>query len=319
MRSPSPEGGYVSAMRIGLALNELDPAAVPADARSAEAQGFDLVASGEHLFFHGPIPNAFVTLAAAAAVTDTVRLLSSLTILPLYPAALAAKLAAAVDCVSRGRLELGVGVGGEFPPEFAAVGMPLEDRGRRTDEALGVVKRLLSGEAVTAQGEFGVIDGLSLNPPAVQRPHPPIWVGGRKRAAMRRAGRFADVFMPYMMSPESFGDALGTARDFAEQAGRDPADVRGAMFLWGNIDDDGDRARREAIESVSATYNQDFSPLADRYLLHGTPSSVLDRLQDYQQAGAETVIFSPACPTERRADVVDVFARAVLKRAQLSS
>jgi hypothetical protein len=69
--SPSPESSYAFAIRIGIALNELDPAAVPADVRSAEAQGFDLVASGEHLFFHGPIPNAFVTLVTAAAVTDT--------------------------------------------------------------------------------------------------------------------------------------------------------------------------------------------------------------------------------------------------------
>jgi alkanesulfonate monooxygenase SsuD/methylene tetrahydromethanopterin reductase-like flavin-dependent oxidoreductase (luciferase family) len=303
-------------MRIGLALNELDLAATAADARSAEAQGFDLVASGEHLFFHGPVPNAFIVLAAASAVTHTVRLLTSLTILPLYPAALAAKLAATLDCISNGRLELGIGVGGEFPAEFAAVGVRLEDRGARTDQALGTVKRLLAGEAVTAHSEFGVLEGLSLNPPAIQRPNPPLWVGGRKRAAMRRAGRFADVFMPYMMSPDQFRGALQTARAYAEQAGRDPAVVRGAIFLWGSVDDDSDRCRREVIESVSATYNQDFSALADRYLLHGTPSAVLGRLQEYRRAGVETVIFAPACSAERRSDVVNAFAQAVLPTAQ---
>ena len=303
-------------MRIGLSLSLQNFAAIPAEARAAEAQGFDLIACGEHLFFHGPIPNAFVALAAASSVTHTVRLLSSLTILPLYPAALAAKMASTLDCVSNGRLELGIGVGGEFPPEFAAVGVRLEERGPRTDEALEIVKRLLAGEAVTAHGKFGVLDGMSLNPPAVQRPHPPIWVGGRKQAAMRRAGRFADVFMPYMMSPDTFRDALRTARAFAEQAGRDPGDLSGAIFLWGSVDEDGDRSRREVIESVSTTYNQDFTALASRYLVHGTSSAVLDRLEEYRQAGVETVIFAPACSAERRTDVVDAFAQAVLPTAQ---
>ena len=303
-------------MQVGLALNELDPGSVPAEAITAEAQGFDLVASGEHLFFHGPIPNAFISLAAAAAVTQRVRLLSSLTILPLYPAALAAKLASAVDCVSHGRLELGIGVGGEFEPEFDAVGVRVEDRGRLADEALDVVKRLLSGQVVTAQGEFGVINGLALNPPPVQQPHPPIWVGGRRPPAMRRAGRFADVFMPYMMSPESFSRSLNKTQEYAERAGRDPAAVRGAMLLWGNVDDDANRSRREAVESVSATYNQDFADLADRYLLHGTPSAVLDRLAEYREAGVDAVIFSPACPAGRREEVLSAFADSVLAPAQ---
>lgn len=299
-------------MRIGLAMDEHDPAGIPDGARRAEEQGFDLVASGEHLFFHGPIPNAFVALAAAAAVTTRVRLLTSLTILPLYPAALAAKLASTVDCISRGRLELGVGVGGEYPPEFAAVGVPVAGRGRRTDEALDVVSRLLSGETVTAVGEFGRLDGLALDPAPVQRPRPPIWVGGRKAPALRRAGRFADVFMPYMMSPEQLGTALAGARTHAERAGRDPAALRGAIFLWGNVDDDGPRSRREAVDAVSSTYDQDFSPLADRYLLHGTPEAVRARLEEYAHAGAETVVLSPACPRGRRAEVASAFAEAVL-------
>lgn len=303
-------------LRIGLALDERRPGSVPDEARTAEQQGFDLVASGEHLFFHGPIPNAFISLAAAAAVTQTVRLLSSLTILPLYPPALAAKLAAAVDCVSHGRLELGVGVGGEYAPEFDAVGVPLAERGRRTDEALTVVTRLLSGEVVTADGSFGRIDGLRLDPPPVQQPRPPIWIGGRSAPAMRRAGRFADVYLPYMMSPESFGHALAGARAEAERAGRDPGRLRGAIFLWGNVDDDSIRSRREAVDAVSATYDQDFSDLADRYLLHGNPTSVLDRLQEYRDAGADSVIFSPACPVSRRADVVALFADAVLPVAR---
>ena len=98
------------------------------EARDAERLGFDLVAAGEHVFFHGPVSNAFVTLAAAAAVTERIRLLSALTILPMYPMVMAAKMAATLDRVSHGRFDLGVGVGGDYPPEFAASGVPVEAR-----------------------------------------------------------------------------------------------------------------------------------------------------------------------------------------------
>ena len=207
-------------MRSGVMIGQLGaPGGLAAEARRAEQLGFDLLASGEHVFFHGPTSNAFLTLAAAAAVTERIRLLSALTILPLYPMALAAKMAATLDLISGGRFDLGVGVGGEYPPEFAASGVPVAGRGARTDEALEVMLRLLAGKQVTAEGSFGSVQGLRLEPPPVQRPHPPIWVGGRRTPAMRRAGRFADVWMPYMVSPQSFAHTLAEARTFAEQAG----------------------------------------------------------------------------------------------------
>ena len=302
-------------MRAALMLDVAgEPGDAPAEARWAERSGFGLLAAGEHVFFHGPVSNAFITLSAAAAVTERIRLLSSLTILPVYPMALAAKMAAILDRVSHGRFELGVGVGGEYPPEFAAAGVPVAGRGARTDEALAVLVRLLSGERVTAEGPFGSLQDLRLDPPPVQRPRPPLWVGGRRPAAMRRAGRFADVWMPYMVSPDSFSRSLAQAREFAGQAGRRPDALAGAVFLWGNVDADPVRARREAVATVSRAYAQDFEPLADRYLLHGDPDMVLARLAEYAAAGAETVIFSAACPPERRQAVIGLFAEAVLPR-----
>src|SRR3954454_7848328 len=121
------------------------PAYAVEQAREAEALGFDGVAAGEHLFFHGPVGNAFISLAAAAGATSRVRLISSLTLLPLYPAALAVKLATTLDQVSGGRFDLGVGVGGESPPEFAAVGIDPAERGARADETLELARRLWAG------------------------------------------------------------------------------------------------------------------------------------------------------------------------------
>ena len=225
---------------------------------------------------------------------------SSLTILPVYPLALAAKMTATLDRISHGRFELGIGVGGGYPPEFAASGVSVAGRGRRTDAALKVLLRLLTGERVTAEGDFGAFDDLQLDPPPVQQPHPPLWVGGRATAAQRRAGRFADVWMPYLLTPEAYAESLDEARRFADAAGRPAGAVSGALFIWGSVDRDPRLARTEATEVVSRVYRQDFEPLADRYLLHGDPKLAAARLRQYADAGAGTVLFSPACPAERR-------------------
>src|SRR6185295_15937044 len=165
--------------------------------------------------------------------TSEIRLLSSLTVLPLYPAALAAKLATTLDQVSNGRFDLGVGIGGEHPPEFVAAGAQVADRGARADEGLALLKALWSGQAVDFDGRFSRVPGLALAPGPVQPGGPPIWLGGRRTAAIRRAGRHADVWMPYMYTPEQLASSLVEVRRAAEEAGRDPSAVRGAVFCWG--------------------------------------------------------------------------------------
>lgn len=302
-------------VRVVLTLS-FDQTAVATEARHAEDAGYDGVAVGEHLFFHGPHPNGFVALAAAAGATSRIRLLSSLTVLPLYPAALAAKLATTLDQVSGGRFDMGVGVGGEYPPEFVAAGTEVTERGARTDEALELLAALWSGGPVEFDGRFTRVPGLQLAPGPVQPGGPPIWLGGRRPAAIRRAGRFADVWMPYMYSPEQVAASLAEVRAAAEQAGRDPATVRGSIFCWGGVDPDASRSRQEVVDGVGAVYQQDFSRQADKYLLHGDPDRVAARAREYAEAGAETLIFSPVGEGTRRQEIVEVFTRSVLPQIQ---
>jgi alkanesulfonate monooxygenase SsuD/methylene tetrahydromethanopterin reductase-like flavin-dependent oxidoreductase (luciferase family) len=299
-------------VRVGLQLDPGgDPAEVADEARRTEELGFDLLSAGEHVFFHGPVSNAFVTLAAAAVVTERVRLVSALTVLPLYPMVLAAKQAATVDRISHGRFELGLGLGGEYPKEFAASGVPVNGRGARVEESLPALLDLLAGKTVTASGAYGSLDCLRLDPPPVQ-PRVPVWMGGRRQAAMRRAGRFADIWLPYMMTPDSYARGLAAVTEAAGDAGRPSGAVSGGLYLWGSVDESAGRARREAVETVGWLYQQDFEPLADRYLLHGQPDAVAARIAEYAAAGARSLIFAPACPPERRAAVVALFAQAVL-------
>lgn len=301
-------------MQVGLALN--DPATAIEEARAAEERGFDLLGCGEHLFFHGPMPNAFVTLAAAAGATRRIRLVSSITLLPLYPAALAAKLAATLDQVSGGRFELGVGAGGEYPAEFVAAGVDPRERFRRLDEGLETLRHLFSGETVEQDGEFTTLPGVALDPPPRRPGGPPLWMGGRKDGSMRRAGRWADVWMPYLVTPGQVRDGLGRIAEVAHEHARPPGAVTGALLAWTCVDPDAGRARRRGVAAISRTYDQDFAPLADRYLLLGDPDAVLDRLTAYAAAGVDQVIVQVAADAADRAAVLDTLAEHVLPAAR---
>jgi len=296
-------------MEIGVGVTEV--AGVADRARELEAAGIDYVFCGEHFFFHGPVPNAFVSLAAAAGATQRIKLLSAITLLPLYPAAMAAKMASELDVVSGGRFHFGVGVGGEHPPEFEALGVPVRGRGKRTDEALQVVRALFSGEKTSFDGEFTQISGLALDPPPAQPGGPPIWVAGRSEAAQRRAGRYGDVWMPYMYTPEQLAKSRVTVADAAAAAGREPGAVGASLFVWVCVGEDGDAAREEITEVVSRTYDQDFSKLG-HFLVAGTPEEVAARLHEYRDAGAGSAQLMLGCRPGGEQRVLDLLVAEVV-------
>lgn len=294
-------------MRLGIVLSGHTD--VVAEAQLAESLGLPFVAAGEHVFFNGPTSNAFVTLAAAAAATTTVRLVSTVTLLPLYPAALAAKLAATLDRISGGRFDLGIGVGGESAAEFAACGVPVAERGSRTEEGLRLLKELFTGEPVTFHGRYTEVHGVALQPAPVQRPHPPIWIGGRREAAMRRAARHADVWLPYMYTPEMLSTSLERIHALASTMGR-PA-VTGAVFTWLAVDRDSARARRFAHAKLAAVYRQNTERMLDKYVTTGNPVQVAARLAEYAAAGAEHIVCALACPDEDRPAMIELLATEV--------
>src|SRR3990172_2904611 len=160
------------------------------DAARIEELGYDSVWTSEHVFFYFPTFDALTTLAAVAALTSRIRLGTAVLLLPLRPAALAAKEITSVDVISGGRLTLGIGVGGEYPKEFQAVGVPVQERGARTDEAIQVLRRLWTEDNVTFDGRFTKLDGVTLQPKPAQRGGaraPPPSQGG-PRGGGRRSG-----------------------------------------------------------------------------------------------------------------------------------
>ena len=274
------------------------PYGIAAAARRAEELGFDALGCGEHVMFHGDTANGFVSLATAAGATERIKLLSAIALVPLYPAALLAKLGAALDVASDGRYLCGVGVGGEFPREFEACGVPVSERGKRTDEALEILHQVWSRTDVTFEGRYTTLNEFSLKPLPVQKPRPPIWVSGRKPVAMRRAAKYGDGWLPYMYSPERLEQSLVTIREHCEANGRDPSEVRAGLYIFTAVHEDGPTGVRMAAERLGRQYAQDFDKLVGKYALGGTPDQCRARLREYIEAGAEFIVLSSACPDD---------------------
>jgi probable F420-dependent oxidoreductase len=296
---------------FGLSLSSMTT--VPSLARQAEAMGFQYLTCGEHLMFHGPIGNSLIALAAAATVTQKIKLMSTIVLVPLYgSAAMLAKMTAVLDVVSGGRYHFGIGVGGEFPREFEAAGVPVNQRGSRTNEALEVITRLWTEKQVTFSGRFNNFREVTIDPPPVQKPHPPIWVAGRQESAMRRAARYAQGWLPYMYTPEQLAASIEKINQFGREYGRDLSSFRHGLFIFTSVYKDRDRARQVAARQVGRNYAQDFTQKAGRYLLFGTPDDCVRRLNQYVDAGARTVVIANACPREDLDSNLKLIAEEIL-------
>jgi alkanesulfonate monooxygenase SsuD/methylene tetrahydromethanopterin reductase-like flavin-dependent oxidoreductase (luciferase family) len=282
-------------------------------AQRIEELGYDYVAVGEHVVFSSQTTNTFVALAVAAGATSTIHLLSAITLLPLYPAALAAKLTAELARLSGDRFDLGAGMGGEFPAEFEACGVDPAERAPRLEEALTVIGRLLSEEHVTFAGRFTTLTDVTLMP-RPSRPVP-VWLGGRKERAMRRAARLAEVWMPYLYTPEQFARSMATVREEALACGRTADAVDGGLLAFAVIGDDGDDCRRRAGELLSVVYGADMRSAAQRYVLAGTAEELVERVLAYREAGVNRLIFSPLTDAgSEHLEMLERIAREVIPR-----
>ncbi|MEM7249944.1 MAG: LLM class flavin-dependent oxidoreductase [Pseudomonadota bacterium] len=302
----------MSKILFGTGLRE--PHGVAEFAKKVEGLGFDVLGCGEHVMFYGPSANGFISLSVAAGATQSLKLMSTITLLPLYPAALLAKLGAALDVASDGRYMMGIGVGGEYPREFRAIGVPVEERGARTNEALEVLHRTWTETDVDFDGRFTQLDGFTLKPMPVQKPRPPIWVAGRQEVAMKRTARYGDGWLPYMYTPEQMHDSLTKIRAYAEDFGRDPNEITAGAFIFTAVHEDGDFAVKMASDRLSKQYNQDFSKLVHKYAIAGTPDQCCARLQEYIDAGATLAMLSGACPDDYLDTNVELIASEIVAK-----
>ena len=287
-----------------------DPGLFRAVADLAEGLGWDSLWGGEHLSFHNPILDLSVALSMFAARTERILLGAGLVLLPLRHPAWVAKTYGSIDFVSGGRLLLGVGVGGEGKQDFEAAGVPIAERGARADEAIAAVRELwragAEGRPASHDGRFYPFQGVSIDPPPARPGGPPLLVGGRTPAALRRAGRLGDGWLAYMVSAERFARDFAEVRRHAAAAGRDPAALTPAIVLPAHVSPDGEAAREQARAHLSERYNTPFEPHhVARYAIAGDPDECRARLREYLAAGVRHFVLNPAGPAAAFLDEVE--------------
>jgi probable F420-dependent oxidoreductase len=276
-------------------------------ARRCEELGFDSLWMGDHVSFYVPILESLSLLAFLAAATERVSLGTSVYLLPLRRPAIAAKTVASVDVLSGGRLIFGIGVGGEFPPEYEVCGVPLKERGSRTDEALEILRRLWTEDGVEHRGRHFGFGPVSIAPKPAQPGGPPVWVGGRREPAFRRAGRFGDGYISHMTSPDGYRANLETMARYAEEAGRRPDPFGTGAFLFTALDDDYEKALERAVGLLAGVYNQPvdrFRKVASDYCLIGRPEDILEQMRRFVAAGARHFVLSPLSDPSAFAETV---------------
>jgi len=211
------------------------PASIAEIAKAAERHGYASLWTFQRLLFPAtdPIPMPYrsvhdplVLTAYAAAVTETARLGVAIVNIPYYSPILLAKMLTSLDVVSGGRLDAGLGLGWNAD-EFAAVGAPMERRGARAEEFLRCLRAIWSDEPVEFHGEFYDVPPSYVDPKPVQRPHPPLLLGGGAEPALRRVARLADGWISASRFPAAqVPGAIETIRAAAVEAGRDPDAIR---------------------------------------------------------------------------------------------
>ena len=291
--------------------------ATPEEIGALEDMGYDSLWVGGHVSSPNDSPEAMMQLARAAAASKRARIGTSILLLPLYPPGIIAKQIADLDRYCGGRITLGIGVGGEYEQEFRVCGVPVKERGRRTDEAIPLIRRLWTGEPISHDGPFYPMEDVRIRPVPVQKGGPPIVVAGRQEAAMRRAALLGDGWMPYLYSPRRYGESVSRIRSLAQEAGRTLDDFQWMVYVFTNVQDDSDKARDEAIEFLGGTYKQDFGPLVDRVAAAGNPEQVIARIQEFVDAGARHFIFLPGSkerPLELAGRIMREIAPAVSVR-----
>jgi len=261
-----------------------------------ERSDVDSIWLSDRLSSPAPVPEVMTTLAAIAARTTRLKFGPSVVVLPYRTPVVAAKEMATVDWLSQGRLFPAVGVGVELPREFDASGVPFAERGRRTDEAIRVMRLLWTQDEVTFQGDFYKLDRVSIFPKPWQTP-PPIWIGGKSEAAMRRTARLGDGWMPSFITPDEMRAGVQKVHDLAAAAGRQvPEDHFGTLINYAIADSE---ATALALAQPYVPRGRVDEATMRQCTAFGPAGRLIEKVEEYVKAGASKFILRPLCPPDR--------------------
>jgi alkanesulfonate monooxygenase SsuD/methylene tetrahydromethanopterin reductase-like flavin-dependent oxidoreductase (luciferase family) len=270
-------------------------------ARRAEAAGFDGVYLGDHLLHPHPILESIVALSAVAAVTERVSLGPCVLLFGLRQPVVLAKQLGTLAAFAPGRLRVGVGVGGEYPAEFAAAGVPLAERGKRMELVLREVRSLLSEDA--ERGAEAIAPGA---------PGVPFLLAGWKEVSLRRAAAHGDGWIGYLLAPDSFSRRRDFLLSCRAELGRADQPFPTGMLIPVHVTSSADPAGDAAAAWGRLTNAP--ARLPDRLFAAGQPEEVAKQLHRYWLAGCTEFMLAPADQGSGYLAQVELIATEVLPR-----
>lgn len=280
------------------AANGFDAEGTSSFLTRAEELGFEGGWTLEQIVGPAPSLAPLELLSWAAAHTTRLRLGVAVLITSLHDPLQLASAIAAADQLSHGRLDVGVGHGGNFRP-FPAFGVEKATFVSYFTEGLELMKAAWSDEpTVTFHGRFRDVNGLPIQPKPVQRPHPPLWFGGSAPKAVARGVRLGDAFMGAGSSTTAnFGEAVKVVRRELDELGRDPTQFEIAKRVYLTVDDDATRARDRVLAGLHRIYGDLPGLDLPAVPVSGTPDDVVRGLREVVDAGAQMILLNPVGET----------------------
>jgi alkanesulfonate monooxygenase len=307
-------------VHVGLAIKNFvgptetpDVDAILAYSQRAEALGFESLWAWDHVILgvepSFPILDAIGILTAIAARTTTIKLGTGILVMPLRNPTVAAKAIGTLDVISKGRLILGVAAGW-YAREFDAVGVPFKQRGKLFERNLEILSRLWTEDRVSLQvDEFNLREAV-MRPRPVQRPRPPILIGGYVDAVLKRAATTGDGWLTYFYTPESFTKSWNKVLAFAREAGRDPKTLTSTnqlAILVGTSRAETEAPMRQWLQTewdVAA-----WSESTIEHAIRGSVAECVEQLRAHVATGVDRLIL---IPYRYEPAQVEIIAREIL-------
>jgi probable F420-dependent oxidoreductase len=304
-------------IRIGIALGdflsgEQQPEALLEFIDDCERWDIDSIWVSDRITAPRATLDPVVFMAYMASRMANMKLGTSALVLPTRQPVVLAKQLATLDFLCKGRLLLVVGIGGDDSRDFMATGIRKEERGKRGDEAIALMKKLWTEENVDFRGQFYSVHDLTLLPRPYRKGGPPLWVGGRSNAAFKRVGRLADGWLASSVTPVEVAAGIEAIRAHASESGRQiPDDHYGVLvpYCFAPTPEDAEKIAGPSIRRRQEIAAQDYCAL-------GTPEQVRGKLREYIQSGATKFVMRPYGPKESLPAQVKTLAREVIPALQ---
>jgi len=269
-------------------------------AKRCEELGFSSIWLFDHMttfpvVTEKPFLECWTTLSALTQSTRKIRLGPLVSCNSFRHPSLLAKMAATVDVLSWGRLEFGIGAGW-FKDEYKRYGydfLPLGERVRQLDESLKIISGLWTQEKFTFNGSYYRVSDAFCTPKPVQKPHPPIWIGGKGDMTLRLVAKYGDACNLSSMSPRECHERLEALEGYCEEYGRDPSRIIKSYMAITFLDEDLDSAKAKIRRYLEALPTKTVSNVDESFYskrIVGGPGECIERIEEYEKAGIDYLI-----------------------------